>query len=76
MRQIGVETPPQAGYNLHLSIDMALQQAAFEILQAQMERREATRDSRTGEFVEAQSGAVVALNAKTGSAVYGEFADV
>ncbi|MCO5184742.1 MAG: penicillin-binding protein 2 [Anaerolineae bacterium] len=66
VRQIGVETPPQAGYNLHLSIDMALQQAAFEILQAQMERREATRDSRTGEFVEVQSGAVVALNAKTG----------
>lgn len=66
VRQIGVSVPPSAGYNLHTTIDLELQQVAADVLREQMERREATRDSLTGEFVEVQSGSVVALNVKTG----------
>lgn len=65
LRQIGVATDPIPGYNLHLSIDLQLQQRAADILQAEMQRRRETR-MLTGEYPEIEQGAAVALNPQTG----------
>lgn len=70
IRQIGLAVEPQAGLNMHLTLDLDLQVLATEILRQAMAQREATpsRDQVTGqeEFLEVQQGAVVAMNPQTG----------
>jgi penicillin-binding protein 2 len=66
LRQIGSTIEPVDGQNLHLTIDLELQEEAFAILQEAMERRRATLDPFTREPVEVEQGAVVALNPNTG----------
>ncbi|MGB1250888.1 MAG: penicillin-binding transpeptidase domain-containing protein [Candidatus Promineifilaceae bacterium] len=64
-RQIGVETPPTAGYNLHLTVDAVLQGHAEDTMQAWLQWRRDTPDRRRGEL-EVESASLVALNPKTG----------
>jgi penicillin-binding protein 2 len=70
VRQIGVTRDPVPGANVFLTIDMELQQAAFEILTSTLERRRLTPDRNiiTGALsdVEVEQGAVVAVNPNTG----------
>lgn len=70
IRQIGLSQEPQAGLNLHLTLDLDLQIKATEILRQVMETRESVidRDEITGEesYLEVQQGAAVALNPQTG----------
>lgn len=70
LRQIGLAQDPQAGLNLHLTLDLDLQIQATEILRQTMEAREQIpdRDQITGEesFVEVRQAAAVAMNPKTG----------
>ncbi|HSH03011.1 MAG TPA: penicillin-binding protein 2 [Anaerolineae bacterium] len=66
VRQIGVEVPPIAGHNLHLTLDLDLQLKAYESAQYWLDRRELTPDSSTGIPPEAKSAAVVAMNPQTG----------
>ncbi|MCP4362833.1 MAG: hypothetical protein GY796_32925 [Chloroflexi bacterium] len=70
LRQIGLETEPQAGLNMHLTLDLDLQILATEILRQAMEAREAVpdRDFITGQesFVEVGQATAVAMNPKTG----------
>ena len=70
VRQIGLATEPVAGLNLHLTIDVDLQEKAFRILEQFMAANERTarRDEITGEetFPEVRQGAIVALNPQTG----------
>ena len=65
-RQIGQSVPPIAGRNLHLTIDMRLQIAATEVLSNYLQLRRDTPDNKTGRAVEAEQGAIVAINPKTG----------
>jgi penicillin-binding protein 2 len=51
---------------LHLTLDLELQQKAYEILEEMMELRRATPDPFTREPVEVEQGVVVALNPNTG----------
>lgn len=70
VRQLGVAEEPQAGLNLHLTLDLELQRQAAEILKQYMEAdAETVRiDSITGQrsFAEIEQGVVVALNPQTG----------
>lgn len=66
LRQLGPTIDPAPGLNLHLTIDAELQEQAFNILQETIEQRRATPDPFTGESVEVEQGAVVALNPNTG----------
>ncbi len=70
IRQIGSAQIPIAGLNLHLTLDLELQQYTYHILeQALAARREAPkRDEITGEetFPEVEQAAVVAMNPQTG----------
>ena len=66
LRQIGPTIDPVPGQNLHLTLDIDLQEKAYNILQEVMERRRATPDAITKEPVEVEQGAVVALNPNTG----------
>ncbi|MCA9937328.1 MAG: penicillin-binding protein 2 [Anaerolineales bacterium] len=70
LRQIGLEVPPQAGYNLYLTLDVELQKQVYQILEEWMQRRRETPDTDpiTGEkhSVEVEQGAVVVLNPNTG----------
>lgn len=70
LRQIGLATEPQAGLNMHLTLDIDLQIMATEILQQAMDQREVvpSRDPITGQesFTEVRQGAVVALDPQTG----------
>ncbi|MDX1613427.1 MAG: penicillin-binding transpeptidase domain-containing protein [Candidatus Promineifilaceae bacterium] len=66
LRQIGPTIPPEPGQTLHLTIDLTLQERAFEILDRVMAERRATPDSLTREPVEVEQGAVVALDPNTG----------
>lgn len=66
LRQIGPTIEAEPGLNLHLTIDIELQEEAFKILQETIERRRATPDPFTGESVEVEQGSVVALNPNTG----------
>lgn len=70
LRQIGLAMEPEAGLNLHLTLDLDLQMMATHILQQAMDVRESTpdRDQITGEesIPEVKQGAVVALNPQTG----------
>ncbi len=70
LRQIGLEMPPQAGHNLHLTLDLTLQKQAFEILAEWMQRRREAPsiDYITGErsLLEVEQAAVVVLNPNTG----------
>ena len=54
------------GQNLHLTIDLDLQQKAYQILQDIIETRRAKPDPFTGERVEVEQGSIVALNPSTG----------
>jgi penicillin-binding protein 2 len=66
LRQLGSTIEPVDGQNLHLTIDVDLQEKAFAILQEVIERRRATPDPFTREAVEVEQGVVVALNPNTG----------
>ncbi|HSG16406.1 MAG TPA: penicillin-binding protein 2 [Anaerolineae bacterium] len=66
LRQIGPTVEPEPGLNLHLTIDLDLQEKAYAILQETIDRRRATVDSFTGEEVEVEQGVVIALNPNTG----------
>ncbi len=68
VRQIGLTEPPVPGYNLHLSLDLQLQEIATSILESYMVRRRQEPSTRTGFPVklEIEQGAVVAMNPKTG----------
>lgn len=70
LRQIGLAVPPEAGYNLHLTLDLTLQRQAFEILAEWMQLRRETPsiDYVTGErsLLEVEQAAVVVLNPNTG----------
>ncbi len=66
LRQIGPTIDPIPGQNLHLTLDIDLQMAAYEILEEVMERRRGTIDPFTRDFVEVEQGVVVALNPNTG----------
>ncbi len=70
VRQIGLAKEPVAGLNLHLTLDLNLQKAAYEILgQFMQANRETFRvDEITGEreLPEIEQAVVVALNPKTG----------
>lgn len=70
IRQIGLAVPPVAGLNMHLTLDLDLQEKAAQILADYMQRnRETPRiDSITGErtFPEIEQAVVVAMNPNTG----------
>lgn len=66
LRQIGTTIEPVAGLNLHLTLDLDLQEKAFAILQEVIEQRRATPDPFTRRPVEVEQGVVVALNPNTG----------
>jgi penicillin-binding protein 2 len=66
LRQIGTTIDPVAGLNLHLTLDLDLQEKAFAILQEVIEQRRATPDPITRQPVEVEQGVVVALNPNTG----------
>ncbi len=70
VRQLGESVEPQAGLNMHLSLDLELQRQAYEILGQYMEedRRTVRVDEITGErtYPEIEQAVVVALNPQTG----------
>jgi penicillin-binding protein 2 len=66
LRQIGPTIEPVPGQNLHLTIDVDLQEKAAEILEQVMAARRETPDPFTGNPVEVEQGVVVALNPNTG----------
>jgi penicillin-binding protein 2 len=70
VRQIGESVDPQAGLNLHLTLDLELQRQAADILKQYMEEDSQTVrvDAITGErtYPEIEQGVVVALNPQTG----------
>ncbi len=70
VRQVGEATDPEAGLNLHLTLDLRLQMITYDILQQFMEenRNTARVDEITGErtFPEIEQASVVAINPKTG----------
>lgn len=66
LRQIGSTIEPEAGLNLHLTLDVDLQQKANEILQQWIELRRETPDPFTGDLVEVEQGVVIALDPNTG----------
>nr|MBP8947750.1 hypothetical protein [Promineifilum sp.] len=70
VRQVSEATEPQAGLNLHLTLDLELQKIAADVLAQFMEANSLTErtDSVTGErsFPEIEQAAVVAMNPQTG----------
>ena len=70
VRQVGEATPPEAGLNMHLTLDLRLQEIAYDIVRQYMvaNSQEPRRDEITGEqtLPEIEQAAVVALNPKTG----------
>ncbi|MCA9932460.1 MAG: penicillin-binding protein 2 [Ardenticatenaceae bacterium] len=70
VQQIGLEVPPVAGLNMHLTLDLELQKVASEILAQYMEanRNSVRTDEITGEqtYPEIEQAVVVVLNPKTG----------
>lgn len=67
LRQIGSTIEAEPGQNLHLTLDLDLQEKAFTILLEAMERRRVTPDPFSPEQpVEVEQGVVVALNPNTG----------
>lgn len=70
VRQVGGSEEPEAGLNLHLTLDLRLQEITYDILgQFMAANRNAERvDSVTGErsYPEIEQAAVVALNPQTG----------
>lgn len=70
VRQVGEATPPEAGLNLHLTLDLRLQEITYDILRQYMEANSQTArpDEITGErtFPEIEQASVVALNPQTG----------
>lgn len=70
LRQIGEAAEPIDGLNLHLTIDLELQEEVYAILEKVMEARRNTLMTNiyTGErfYPEIEQGAIVALNVNTG----------
>ena len=70
VRQVGEAEAPEAGLNLHLTLDVKLQMITYDILRQFMARDSQTErvDNITGErtFPEIEQAAVVALNPQTG----------
>ena len=70
VRQVGEAIEPQAGLNMHLTLDSRLQMITYDIMAQFMERNEQTArtDEITGErtFPEIEQAAVVVLKVKTG----------
>jgi penicillin-binding protein 2 len=62
-------TPPQPGHDLVLSMDLDIQRIAEQELQAGMEAARTQFDDSTGRYLEANAGAVVVLDPKTGGIV-------
>lgn len=66
LRQIGPTIDFEPGQNLHLTLDLDLQEKAFNILQEAMERRRATPDPFTPGPVEVEQGVVIVMVPNTG----------
>lgn len=70
VRQVGEGQVPEAGLNMHLTLDSHLQMITYDVLGQFMEqnRQTARVDEITGErtFPEIEQAAVVAINPKTG----------
>ena len=70
VRQLGLSQEPEAGLNLHTTLDLKLQKQAFEITKQFMEANRNTprTDEITGErtLPEIEQAAVVVMNPKTG----------
>ncbi len=66
LRQIGTTIEPDPGLNLHLTLDIDLQEKAYQILQEAIERRRQIPDPYTGEPVEVEQGVVIVLNPNSG----------
>lgn len=70
VRQVGEAEEPQAGLNLHLTLDSRLQMITYDILRQFMQANSETArpDEITGEpiYPEIEQAAVVVLNPKTG----------
>lgn len=70
LRQIGLAVPPQPGANLHLTLDLTLQENVYNIMQSWLERRREELDTNpiTGirSRVEVEQAVVVVLNPNTG----------
>lgn len=70
VRQVNESEPPEAGLNLHLTLDSRLQMITYDVLRQFMEQNSQTAriDEITGErtFPEIEQAAVVAINPKTG----------
>ena len=65
VRQIGPVIEPVPGYNLHLTLDLDLQEEATRILLEIMEDRRNT-PNELGQSVEVEQGVVVVMNPNTG----------
>lgn len=67
LRQIGSTVEAEPGQNLHLTLDLDLQEKAFNILMEAIERRRVTPDPFSPDQpVEVEQGVVVAMNPNTG----------
>jgi penicillin-binding protein 2 len=66
LRQFGSTIEPEPGLNLHLTLDLELQEQASEILADMMATLRQTTDPITRQPMEVEQGAVVALNPNTG----------
>jgi penicillin-binding protein 2 len=67
LRQIGSTIEAEPGQNLHLTLDLDLQEKAFNILLEAIERRRVTPDPFSPDQpVEVEQGVVVAMNPNTG----------
>ncbi len=60
---------PEAGHDVHLTVDLAAQHIAEESLQQGMDGARNLVDPDTGNYYAANAGAVVVLDARTGSVV-------
>ncbi len=65
-REIDLPTDPVPGFNLHLTLDLELQKIAQEVVEGWLARRREVPSDRTGEDLEVEQAAVVALNPKNG----------
>jgi penicillin-binding protein 2 len=70
IRQLEETVEPIAGLNMHLTVDLELQEETYEILEKVMEarRNQVRTDIYTGEqfYPEIEQGAIVAINVNTG----------
>ncbi len=65
-REVDLPTDPIPGFNLHLTLDLELQKIAQDVVEAWLARRRQLPSDRTGDPLEVEQAAVVALNPKNG----------